>query len=301
VEQAEAFHTADVIHVGFEPGSRLVAALTEYDSKNLTDGPMGENRAHRLRVYRTDTGSEVASTEPTPEDRSVFYVGPDAAQIVTLSGDTVKVWDVWAKGEAKRERVVSFGGTPDSLESVALSPGGRFLALALAEPGRVTRWAVIYRSDGGAYTEVKRFALSYVELKFYGGLSLSADGRRLVVLYRNALPCLQVYDDGVENAALSKSLGVMSDVNAVALSANGRYLAVSEGNNFRPFLGLPGHARLLDTSEGSWEMLLDDEYVKSIAFSPDGAYVGLGSEEGVLHVFETARAKGDGGAKGDAR
>jgi WD40 repeat protein len=289
--RVEAFHTAAVVHAGFEPGGRLVAALTEYDSKNLTDGPMGENRAHRLRVYQADTGSEVASTEPTPEDLSAFYVGPNAAQIVTLSGETAKVWDVWAKDEAKRKRAASFGGEIDRIEAVGLSPGGRFLALAGRDDDEVLK-VIIYRSDGGDYMEVKRFGLDRGTLMFYEGLMLSADGRRLVVLHGGDKNSLSVYDDGVENAALRERLGDLKDVGVVALSANGRYLAVSDQldiTNTR----LTGRARLFDLSESSWETLLDGELVTSIAFSPDGAYVGLGSDEGVLHVFETAKPKGD--------
>jgi WD40 repeat protein len=302
---AETFHTADVIHVGFEPGGRLVAALTDRDSNNVTNGPLGENRAHRLRVYQTDTGSEVASTEPTPEDRSMFYyAGPDAAQIVTLSGSTVKVWDVWAKDEAKRERDALFGGALESLESVGLSPGGRFLALA--GPSGDTKRVVVYRSDGGEYAEVKRFHLGKVDFGWTEGMALSADGRRLAVTYKDKKNPVHVFDDGVENTALRRSLDGLSDVYKVALSADGRYLAVSDGYDPTPtfltaILGQVDRVRLLDTSEGSWETMLDDEHVASIAFSPDGAYIGLGSDEGVLHVFETAKSKDEGGAKGDAQ
>lgn len=298
-DAAEAFHTRDVAHVGFEPGGRLVASLTGYASRNLRDGPMGENRAHRLRVYHSDTGTEVPSDEPKDADRSVFYVGPDAAQIVTLSGDAVQVWNVWEKDEARRKRAASFRGALEGLGSVALSHGGRFLALA-GRAGDETR-VVVYRSEGGAYSEVKRFGLGPLELRFYGGLALSADGRRLAVLGRGDEDAVRVYDDGVENTALRKSLGDAKNVQEIALSADGRYLVVTDSIDIVSIFRQTGRTRLLDTREGFWETLLDDEYVTAIAFSPDGAYVGLGSEEGVLHVFETARPKDDNASKGDAR
>lgn len=298
--RAEAFHTAEVIHAGFEPDGRLVAALTEHDSKNLTGGPLGENRAHRLRVYQTGTGAEVATPEPAVEDRSVFYVGPDAAHIVTLSGKTAKVWDVWEKDEAKRQRAASFGGALNTFEGVALGHGGRFLALAGRNGDGIG--VVVYRSDGGAYAEVKRFGLAPGNVRWKDGLTLSADGRRLVVLYMDAKNPARVYDDGVENAALRERLGGLRDVGHVALSANGRYLAVSDQFDFTVDFRPTGRARLLDISEGSWETLLDGELVSAVAFSPDGRYIGLGSSEGMLHVFETARSKDAGdAAKGGAR
>lgn len=294
--QAEAFHTDEVSDVGFEPGGRLVAALTGRDSKDVKDGPEGENRAHRLRVYQTDTGAKVAAPEPRPEDSDAFYVGPDAAQIVTLSGDTARVWDVWAKGGAGRPRVAAFGGAFGLLKSVGLSPGGRFLAVA-GHVGDTTR-VVVYRSDGGDYAEVMRFGFDRLDF-FGGGLNLSADGRRLAVFAPLDRSPVRVFDDGVENMALRQRLDDLDDVNTIALSPNGRYLVVSESTGVNTFRQT-GRTRLLDTSATSWETLLDDEHVTAVAFSPDGAYLGLGSEEGVLHVFETAKAK-DGGAKGAGR
>jgi WD40 repeat protein len=35
--------------------------------------------------------------------------------------------------------------------------------------------------------------------------------------------------------------------------------------------------------------LLDDTVVNALAFSRDGRYLGLGTEEGIVHVFETER------------
>jgi WD40 repeat protein len=49
---------------------------------------------------------------------------------------------------------------------------------------------------------------------------------------------------------------------------------------------------LLDLSKGraaELKQLLDDTVVTALVFSPDGRYLGLGSEEGILHVFESRR------------
>jgi WD40 repeat protein len=222
----------------------------------------------------------------------VFYAGPDAAQIVTHSGSTVKVWDPWAKDKAKQPRVASFDGALSSLKDVAVGHDGRFLALGGFSENE--QRVVIYRSDGGAYKEVKRVKLAPGDVEV---LTLSADGRRLIVSYFGG-ERPRIYDDGVENAALRKRLdGLVGLIGKIALSANGRYLAVWVLNDFTGLLA--GRTQLLDTSAGSWETLLDGENGISIAFSPDGAYVGVGSDVGFLRIFKTSRAKG-GGVKGAA-
>jgi WD40 repeat protein len=292
--EAEAFQPDGVIHIGFEPGGRFVAATTGQALEDLTGEPRG---AHRLHVYRTNNGVEVPSPEPDVDDRSAFYVGPDAAQLVTVKGDVVRVWDVWAKDEAKRKRTAAFGGALDGLIAVALGPGG--LSLALAGPSGGANRVVVYRSDGVEYAEVRRFKFGELELKQSGGMALSADGRRLAVLDMDE-NTVHVFDDGVENEAFRQRFDGFGPIGQIALSADGRYLVVASQYLQGAVTRLKARTRLLDTHEGRWETLLDGAYVNAVAFSPDGAYVGLGTDEGVLHVFETA-GREEGGAKPDAR
>jgi WD40 repeat protein len=48
-------------------------------------------------------------------------------------------------------------------------------------------------------------------------------------------------------------------------------------------------SQLIDLSTGHIDELMNDTNISSLAFSRDGRYFGLGSEEGILHVFETAK------------
>lgn len=293
-EQAEAFLDSDAKRLGFEPGGHLVAAIN--DIFKLNGATPGETRPRRLHVYDGETGAEAVAAEPDPEDDGVIYVSPDAAYVVTLSRNSAQVWDVWAKDEAKRTRRVDFGGVLESVNAVALGWGGHFLALT--GPADGTNRVIIYRFDRGAYAEVRRFAsppphgVAIPSIGMLFPMALSADGRRLIVNHN-------VYDNGTENVALSKRLEGEAGESKYALSADGRYLAVSDRFGITPILKQTARTRLFDTATGSWETLLGDGDVRSMAFSPDGAYLGVGSTDGLLRVFKTAKSKW-GGAKHDA-
>jgi WD40 repeat protein len=188
---------------------------------------------------------------------------------------------------------VSFDDVLSKVEAVALGAGGRFLVLGGYDE-KAQRTAVVYRSDGGTFKQVRQIDLSSGEVSWSEDLMLSADGRRLVVQYAGDDHPVRIFDDGVENQALRKLLSGVKDVFRLALSADGRYLAVSDQMAFVGYLLLAGRTRLLDTARGSWESLLNDEVIWSMAFSPDSQFIGVGSDEGVLHIFRTAKSNDAG-------
>ena len=269
----QVFHSAEIARVGFKPGGQSVATMTE----NLS----GEEP---VRLFRTDNGEKEESTavRPEPEDGQVLYVSPDAGHFVTAREGVAVVWDVWGR----KKKTARFGDGLQGVEAAAVSSNGKYLALSGPnKDGGVT--IVVYRSDGGSYGEWKKIPQNATPLT----MSLSTDGQRLAVLYRYDINFVRIWDvvgrrDRTPKSLLylseiaSESFSSIPDIRLMALSPSGRFLVTTDGHD---------RSQLLDLSNGREVALFDDTKIESVAFSLKDRYVALGSDEGIVHIFDTGR------------
>jgi WD40 repeat protein len=268
-EVTKVFHGAEISHVGFKPESQFVSTMTD---KFSSEEP--------ARVFQTDTGSEVAKGGMTlaPED-NVIYFSPDAAFLIAAGDESIQILDAW---EQKRT-TVQFSQALQKVEVAALSPGGNTLALTGPDSGG-GQAIVVYRKNGDTYAEWKRLPQNNAIEK----MVLSADGQRMAVLYHNDSNFARVFDLDTGKDVMTRKLEQLTDVKIIMLSPDGRFFVAVDRTAERAGADRPNRTQLLDLTKGVTTPLLDDTLVECISFSPDGRYLGLGSDEGNVHVFATS-------------
>jgi WD40 repeat protein len=167
----------------------------------------------------------------------------------------------------------------------AVSHGGNFFALAGRNEKREDT-VVVYRSDGSRYGKLLPQDCTLVKL------SLSDDGRRVAVL----CDLVRVWDAvsglDVSPEALNNSSAVVDQVVQMALSPDGRLLLMADVNGWPLLLDLSRQRGAKKGQEPELKPLLDRTPITSFAFSRDGRYLGLGTREGLLHVFDTRSPEG---------
>lgn len=266
---AHAFQPEEVTSVSFKPGEPLVLAMTEQPTQETP-----------IRVFRAANGEPVDSIafEPEPEGSEEKYASPGGDSIVYANQKVAVVWDVWGR----RKRTAVFGDVLQRVEVATVSPGGKFLALS--GPNKEGEPALfVFRLERESYRKWKSIPQADDELETSVAMSLSTDGQRLAVLYSYAEQFVRVWDVGSGSDVSPESLAKAGDVSQMALSQGGRFLVLADSD---------GETQLLGLSQGRKAKLiplLDATSISSLAFSSDERYLGLGSYEGILYVFDTFR------------
>lgn len=277
-EQSRVFHEKEVVSVGFK-SSGLVATMTGAPTE-----------AEPARVFQATDGKEVEKIAYGPSDGDVKYVSPGDGRLVSVGEGVATVWDVWGK----KKQAAAFGGALQEVEAAALSPGGRFLALAGKGEGG---WQfVVYASDGDVYREWKRFSNPSDPVEM---MSLSADGRRLAALHHYDVNHVSVWDTANGRSVTPEALHFQHEVETESFNSipDMRMIALSPGGRFLMTTDRKSHTWLLDLSEGGAAKMtplpsLDGATVTSAAFSRDERYLGLGADDLYLHVFDTRGREG---------
>src|SRR6185369_9877105 len=199
------------------------------------------------------------------------------------------VWDVWGK----KKQTATFGSTIKKAEAAALSKRGDFLVVSaeLADGW----YFIVYHSNGNSFTEWKRFKNPHEPVEM---MSLSADGGKLAVIHKyDKANYIRVWDVVNRNDITPESLNFKKgpesegyssapDMALIALSPSGRYLVAADQRHQSWIIDLyAGRSAGMGT-------LLDDTQIQSIGFSADDRYLGLGSDEGILHIFDLKTAEG---------
>jgi WD40 repeat protein len=275
-ELASSFQTEPIYHLGFSRDARFLMASLSHP-----------------RVFTTNTAqeTEVLSFEPEPETGTISPVGD---YFIHSDEKVVVIWNVWNK----KKTIVKLDGALKEVEEATISPGGKFFALAGIND-RGGRSIVVYGAQGDTYESWKVIAQDKlrehksdnVEDQKMTELSLSADGRRLAVVYSYGGSFVRVWNVAAARDVSPKclklnskgqSLWVINDVNHAMISPDGKSLLITSNDR----------AALIDLSQGSsggLKDLVDDTQITALTFSPDGRYIAVGSVEGILHVFETIR------------
>jgi WD40 repeat protein len=247
----------------------LAYAYTKEAEQALHQGVL----ASRLRLHLV--GETDATTEESVSD---LALSPDGSRIVTAdSSGFVNMWDA-ASGESLLVRLR--GG--EHFRSLAISPDGKWLALASRVNGIITRpgEGVLLLEDAGtskvALWDVQsgdELAEIILEGESAEGVAFSPDGVRLAVTTMSpGLRSLRVFDAtlGKEQLTVSFDLGSILERNfEPAFSPDSQLIAIGLGD---------GTARVLNATTGeeqqSFIHTTDPDpamrIVRGVAFDPEG-------------------------------
>ncbi len=284
-----------------------VALAFSPDGRTLAAGWVGE-----IRLYRPADGAVagVLQGDRTWDGWDGFWslaFSPDGR---TLAAGT-RAGEVWIyrlpEGERLRvlEGVESGGGLfldgpKGTVWSLAFSPDGRTLAVGL---GRLRRLVELWDGATGRRRQVLRVAPGRLLPRFsppYGdpprkvALAFSPDGRFLAVGGEGG--AVRVWDL-VRQVPLAPLDGYGDRIISLALAPDGRTLAVGEeGGGVR--LWEEGRVRhffpFTAVEEASWGRLREQTLIWSLAFSPDGRTLAVGTS-GWRDPAALFRRQGDGG------
>lgn len=199
------------------------------------------------------------------------FLTANNTQLITVSMDkTVRVWDV-SSGETLRIIRPPIGrGVRGALRAAALSPDGKWLAIAgqRADPSLGRGPIYVVNVDAGRIDRVLMPKLDVFALTF------SRDGRRLGA---GAEEKVVIYDTATWQPVQTFE-GHKALVNGVAFSPDGKYVASSAGD---------GTGAVWSLESGKRERLLvsQPERVTCIAWSPDGKSLATGNADGGIRLF----------------
>jgi WD40 repeat protein len=176
---------------------------------------------------------------------------------------------------------VPFGEVLKEVKVATVGPDGKFLVMA-GSSTEGKRSLAVYRADRDSYREWKTIPQPDNDLEDPVAMSISADGKRLAVLYSYAERFVRIWrvEDGLDTTPAN--LHNAGDVSQMLLGPNGRFLVLTDSDN---------RTQLLDLSRGpntNLRSLLEDTSISSIAFSADDRYLAVGAENGTAHVFDTS-------------
>lgn len=245
-------HLASVVALAFSPDGKLLASRGKDEET--------------VKIWVLATGAELKSVKGGSDARIQF--SPDGRSLVVASSDGfIKLWSVGSGAELKTLQAEG----PDVV-SVVFSPDGKLLASL--DTDAIKLWDV---STGNKLREMPISGQSSLD----GLLAFSGDGKTLSSFTEGTIT---VWDVASGKQSSSTAVGAKRLSDEVALSPDAKVLArvgLQEGD--RDF-------KLLETATGrelmSPHVSEDAVSVESLAFSPDGATLAIGDEEGAITLWD---------------
>ena len=293
-------HTGEVEFVSITPDNKFL----------ITQG--GDN----TKLWNLSTGEEIRAFP----GNSGAAVSPDSKHLLTTIGNNAILWDI-SSGVKLRD----FKGHADAVQSVAISPDGRF-----AVTGSKDQTAKLWNLATGRTIRTFIGFLSSVD-----SVNISPDSRFLVTKSSDYVQ-LWGLTSGAEIRTWAFKDRSSFDIKPAAISPNGRFLItgswskgvelwdISTGNRVRGFKGnadttgsfaiSPDGKYLATGNEDKtarlWEISSGKEIedltvpsslaLRALAFSPDGKYLATGSDDRTAWLWDISAVKAVRGYAGNA-
>ena len=217
-----------------------------------------------ISLFQVETVEEILYIE-TDSGINELSFSPNGDMITAgLKDDTARIWDV-----EDGELLYTLEGHTDEVVSVAFSPDESLLATGSLD-GSVKLWKT---SDGTLQNTIE--GSHYKELS---GVIFSPDGQALFSGSGDSTVYMAQVSDG-------KVLNVFSGYSdgGIAISANGEILAGYGLDNTSR-----GKITLWQVETGEMLDTIQEDYVTSLAVSPDGQYIAAGLDDYTVKVWNTS-------------
>jgi WD40 repeat protein len=215
----------------------------------------------KVRIWGVALGGQINQISGFGSDIISIAFSPDGALIAAGTDDNaVHLWDTITGNE-----VATLRGHRGAILSVAFSPDGTRLASG-SQDHTVLIWDVEASLASGELKPCDR-------TEVYRGLNAAQQANH---------PCNGVHE----------LTGFTSDVRSLDFSDDGRLLATGSCSNYEGRQCRQGEVRVWDVDmPGEISLLLDQEnWVDSVAFSPDGAQLASGSSDETIDIWDVETA-----------
>jgi WD40 repeat protein len=270
-------YAGDIVAAALSPDATHFAALRRDKL------PGGESKAS-LRVYRVGDAApfkEVPLEGEQLNDASSIALSDGAAHVAVSSGKSVRVCELKSGGC----RTVEIKGESRTVNKIALSPGGKYLALIIEDgetEGGINRAGLMdveKNEDVKGFSETENVTYNDVAFSANGNLAFGARasgslgnpaGRVLIWTLSDKLKGDESANKlGVEDFAQHETINQDAVVNAVAPGLDDSYFATDRGiwkrvplGEFKPAVRLP----VMNDEEGFYL----SHPIENLAFDADG-------------------------------